>query len=97
MRYALILTFKATNNEAEYEVLITRLRIAKGVGVASLEVYCDSQLVVNQVKGDYVAKGEHMKKYLKEVKALVYSFAQVKINVIHRKENTKVDALSKYV
>lgn len=71
MRYALILTFKATNNEAEYETLIEVLRIAKGVGVTSLKVYCDFQLVVNQVKGDYVAKGKQMRKYLTEAKALV--------------------------
>lgn len=45
LRYALILKFKATNNEAEYETLIACLRIAKGVSVSSFEVYCDSQLV----------------------------------------------------
>lgn len=51
LRYALVLNFKATNNEAEYEALITGLRLAKSLGVASPYVYCDSQLVVNQVKG----------------------------------------------
>lgn len=51
LRYVLVLTFKAINNEAKYEALIVGLRIAKRIGVASLELYCDSQLVVNQVKG----------------------------------------------
>lgn len=45
LRYSIVLTFKETNNEEEYEALITDLRLAKGVGVASLNAYCDSQLV----------------------------------------------------
>lgn len=57
LRYAPVLNFKATNNKAEYEVLITALRLAKGIDVASLKVYCDSQLVVYQVKSKYTAKG----------------------------------------
>lgn len=31
------LTFKATNNDAQYEILFTDLKIAKGVDVASLK------------------------------------------------------------
>nr|GFA02035.1 reverse transcriptase domain-containing protein [Tanacetum cinerariifolium] len=36
--YALRFRFNATNNEAEYEALITRLRIAKQMGVKNLQV-----------------------------------------------------------
>lgn len=75
LRYALVLTFKATDNEVEYETFIMGLRLPKGVGAASLKVYCNSQLVVNQVKGEYAAKGENMKVYLKEAKALAGSLA----------------------
>ncbi|PKI74776.1 hypothetical protein CRG98_004794 [Punica granatum] len=46
LKYALVLTFPATNNEAEYEALITGLLIAKGVGITNLHVKCDSQFVV---------------------------------------------------
>lgn len=98
LRYALILTFKATNNEAEHEALITGLIITKGVGVASLKVYCDSQLVVNQVKGEYITKGEQMKKYLREAKTLVGSFVGFQIMVIPIEySNKEANALSKYV
>lgn len=45
LRYALALTFKATNNELEYEAFITGLRLARGRGVNTLRVICDSQLV----------------------------------------------------
>ena len=65
VHYALRLQFPATNNEAEYEALIARLRLAKEMGLQQLRVYSDSQLVINQVRGDYQAKGENMMAYLK--------------------------------
>lgn len=48
------------NNDVEYEALIIGLIIANGVGTTSLRVRCDSQLVVNQVKGEYATKEEQM-------------------------------------
>lgn len=47
LKYVLLPTIKATNNKSEYKALTISLKIAKGVGIASLEVYCDSQYVVN--------------------------------------------------
>ena len=46
--YALRFEFSATNNGAEYEALIARLRIAKELGVDRLQVHSDSQLVVDK-------------------------------------------------
>nr|GEW76774.1 transposon Ty3-I Gag-Pol polyprotein [Tanacetum cinerariifolium] len=40
--------FDATNNEAEYEALIVRLRIVKQMGVKKLQENVDSRLVANQ-------------------------------------------------
>ena len=39
--------FKASNNEAEYEALIARLKLTKEMKVESLEIFSDSQLVVS--------------------------------------------------
>ena len=36
------LDFPATNNEVEYEALMTRLDLAKAAGVVSMVLYCDS-------------------------------------------------------
>ena len=47
------LDFPTTNNEAEYEVLVTRLDLAKAIGATSVIVYCDSQVVASQVNGDF--------------------------------------------
>lgn len=54
LKYVFILTFKATDNEVEYEALITDLGLAKGLDMTSLKVNCETQLVVNLVvKDDY--------------------------------------------
>ena len=65
------LDFPTTNNEAKYEALVVGLDLAKVVGVASVVLYCDSQVVTNQVKGDYECKRERMKKYLEQVRRKV--------------------------
>ena len=65
------LDFPTTNNEAEYETLVVGLDLAKAVGAARVVIHYDSQVVTNQVNGDYECKGERMKKYLEQVKRRV--------------------------
>nr|XP_023875852.1 uncharacterized protein LOC111988293 [Quercus suber] len=62
------LEFPTTNNEAEYEALITGLDLAKAAGAERVIIHCDSQVVVNQINGDYECKGERMKKYLDQAR-----------------------------
>nr|GFA18175.1 reverse transcriptase domain-containing protein [Tanacetum cinerariifolium] len=93
--YALRFRFDATNNEAEYEALIARLRIAEQMGVKNLQANVDSRLVANQVNETYVAKDVDMIRYLEKVKALEGSFKAFSIKQTPRSENKKSDALSK--
>jgi len=65
------LDFPTINNEAEYEILVARLNLAKVAGATSVIVYCDSQVVTSQVNGDFECKGEKMKKYLEQVRRRV--------------------------
>ena len=60
LKYAVRLQFPATNNEVEYEALLTRLSLAKALGAKSLIVQTNSQLIIGQVNGDYEAKEERM-------------------------------------
>ena len=55
MEYAIRIGFKATNNEAEYEALLAGLRVVAELGMESLNAFSNSQLMVNQVQGDYLA------------------------------------------
>ena len=85
------LNFPTTNN---YEVLIAGLDLAKAVGAESMVVYCDSQVVINQVNDDYECKNERMKQYLEQVKDRVNDH-QVKLVQILRKENKHTNCLTK--
>lgn len=62
--YAIKLTFKIANNEVEYELLFLDMTIAKSLGAEEVEVKVDSQVVVNQVRGEFTMKSEKLKKYL---------------------------------
>ena len=80
------LDFPATNNESEYKALIAGLDLTKTAGAAKVVIYYDSQVITNQINGDYECKGEKMKKYLKEVRARVDDL-EAKVVQIPRGEN----------
>ncbi|KAL0294165.1 UNVERIFIED_CONTAM: hypothetical protein Sradi_6900600 [Sesamum radiatum] len=61
IQYALRFSFDASNNEAEYEALLAGGRLAQAAGAKYLRAYSDSQLVVNQVNGDYETKVQNRK------------------------------------
>ena len=69
------LGFRATNNEAEYEGLIAGLKMVEALGVKSIEVRCDSMLVVNQINGDFACKEDRMESYTQLVFKLRKKFA----------------------
>ncbi|XP_076943274.1 uncharacterized protein LOC143613463 [Bidens hawaiensis] len=93
--YAIHLEFKSTNNEAEYEALLARLRKAKKLGAQHLEAHVDSMLVANQIEGSYDAKDDKMVTYLAHAKVLMAAFATCKVKHIKRSGNKQADALSK--
>ena len=51
--FALRFGFKASNNKAEYEALLAGLRLTKEMGAEKLEIFSDSQLIVNEVISEY--------------------------------------------
>ena len=94
MEYAIHIGFKATNNEVEYEALLTRLRVATELGVDSLDAFSDSQLVINQVHGDYITKDKRMVAYLDGVKTMLGKIKYFRIRQIPKGEKKKGDALA---
>ena len=72
---ALHFGFRASNNEAKYENLTVKLRLAKELQVCNIQIYSDSPLIVNQVNDIYVAQGDRMVAYLEKAKGLVPSLS----------------------
>ncbi|XP_074298157.1 uncharacterized protein LOC141628977 [Silene latifolia] len=86
--------FKATNNEAEYEALILSLQLALDLKIRHLQVYSDSQLIVNHVNNSYAARDPTMMAYLEIAQALKLRFQTFNIKQIPRDQNVEADALA---
>lgn len=86
--------FPATNNWSEYEALLAGLRLAKAMQVLYLKAYSDSQLIVNQILGGFVAKSPLMIKYLEEAWSRLLEFKIATLKGILRGENSKADTLA---
>ena len=60
LRYEVQLKFPATNNEAEYEGILTGLKLGKALGAKNLLIQSDSKLIIGLIKEEYKAKEERM-------------------------------------
>ena len=65
---AIRLDFPMSNNETEYEAILTGIVIVQSVSSEKLLICSDSQLVVGQVNGEYETRDQHMTKYVKPEK-----------------------------
>ena len=86
-----------TNNQAEYLALRLALReiYAKlGDGNVDLNVFMDSQLVVEQMNGNYKVKSTNVKPLFQEVRRIADQFKSFTISHVPREENTVADALA---
>jgi ribonuclease HI len=94
LEQAVRLGFGASNNEAEYEALLHGLKAAKRLGADSLTIHYDSQLIVNQLTGKYMAKDERMVAYRDLAKNLLKGFREFNVERIGREHNGHADSLA---
>ena len=66
--------YQVTNNEAEYEALISGIRLAMEMKVESILIRSDSLLVVNQINGEWQAKSPQIDLYLGCTRQLLSKF-----------------------
>ncbi|XP_022859188.1 uncharacterized protein LOC111379980 [Olea europaea var. sylvestris] len=86
--------FKATNNEAECKALIAGLVLGKEIGITRIHVYYDSQLIVNQIQGTFLAKDTKIASYLELAKQLCKEFDEFHITQVPPTKNIQADALA---
>lgn len=70
MEYALCFSFKMTNNQAKYEALLTKLKLAKEPRATNLKIFTNSQLIASQVTSEYKARDLTMADYLSKLQSL---------------------------
>ena len=91
---SLRLDFSATNNEIEYEALLTGIAMVQKIGGKVVEVFSDLRLIIGQVKGESEAKDLRMQRNLSQARRLLSGFEFFTIQQIPRSRNTHVDSLA---
>ena len=71
------------------------LRSARELGASHLQVFCDSQLVANQISGEYQARDERMSTYLLVARSLLAEFESIHVAQIGREHNSHANILAK--
>ncbi|XP_072146333.1 uncharacterized protein [Setaria viridis] len=95
LKYVLQIMFLVSNNAAEYEAALHRLRIVISLGIKSLLARGDSVLIVNQVNKDWSRTSEKMDAYCMEIRKLEGKFYGLEFHHVIHDNNMAVDALAK--
>lgn len=87
---------ESTNNVAEYTALAKALQwlLANNLNSKKVEIKSDSQLVVNQLTGDYKVKARRILPLFKQVLFLKTKFQDIQIIWIPRDKNREADRLT---
>ncbi|XP_021807706.1 uncharacterized protein LOC110751539 [Prunus avium] len=88
------LDFKCTNNQAEYEALIIGLEILKEIKATRVLVYGDSQLVINQLTGEYQCTSENLTMYYVTALNTADVFSRISFVHVPRAENHEANEMA---
>ena len=86
-----------TNNQAEYEAILKGLQLLLEIKAESIEVFGDSQLVINQLIGLYECKDDILRGYYDECQRLLKEFPHISLQRIPRAQNQKANRLAQSV
>lgn len=82
-----------TNNQAEYQALKMGLEEALRRGVLAVDVFMDSMLVINQMKGEYKVKNTDLKAIHQSLVELIPKFQDITFTHVPRERNKLADAI----
>ena len=85
--HAFILKFKCTNNMAEYEALLLGLKLIKSLGAVRVSVLGDSDLVIQQMKGNFLTNDPRLRSYRGAAIEILNEFLKTQLAKIPRKHN----------
>ena len=81
-----------TNNQAEYHSLKGGVEMALELGIRELDVYMDSLLVINQMKGIFKIRNRDLWPIHEAIKAMVPRFKKITFTHVPRELNKLADA-----
>ncbi|CAM8928971.1 unnamed protein product [Rhodiola kirilowii] len=92
--FSFTLTQLCSNNMAEYQALLLGLQMARQISIDKMDIYGDSQLVINQVLGDYEVRKDDLIPYHRHATQLLNEFDSISIGHVPRSANKLADALA---
>ncbi|CAN6552200.1 unnamed protein product [Malus baccata var. baccata] len=94
--YSFLLDYQGnTNNRAEYEALIIGLEILMDLGAAEVEVFGDSELVINQLNGEFKCRHITMAGYYMAVTQLLSFWdSEILVNHVPRGSNLAANEMA---
>ncbi len=81
-----------TNNQAEYQALRLGLEQARRMGIQEIQVYMDSLLVVNQMKGIFKVKNRDLWPIHEAIKQIAVGFKRISYTHVPRELNKIADS-----
>lgn len=84
---------ETTNNQSEYQAVHAALTWARDHGMASVDLYADSELIVKQLRGQYKVKNKELAPWFIKCQTLVNAIGRVQFHVVRREQNVAADAL----
>jgi ribonuclease HI len=84
----------ATNNEAEYQALIRGLEAAGELGLKSLRIFSDSELVVKQLRGEYKVRNPRLQSLYDMAMSRLKRFEEYAVLHVGRELNQQADRLA---
>ena len=84
---------EGTNNVAEYRALLLGIEMAKELGADEVEFVGDSMLIVEQVRGNWKVKQDHLRPLHTAVKDELRDLERWSIRHVKRGENERADEL----
>jgi len=86
----------ATNNYAEYQALLVGIKVCIKYDIKEVNVYGDSKLVIEQVKGNWKVKSDNLKPMHTEITKFITPefFKKITFNHVRRHLNKRADELA---
>ena len=94
--HAYRLNFRCTNNVVEYEALLLGLKLMKRLGATRVSVLGDSDLVIQQMKGNFLTNDPRLRSYRGAAIEILNTFLQTQLAKIPRKHNLHAHSLATF-
>lgn len=94
--HAYRLNFRCTNNMAEYEALLIGLKLLRVLGATRVSILGDSDLVIQQMKGNFVTNDNRMISYRTVATNILNAFTEFNLAKILRDHNIHAHSLATF-